>query len=136
MSALPGCENPFGSTTEMTLWWAAVLPADLSDPSMSMMWLDPTGRMVGRVLCVTGVPLGPTRVFSWTLLDVHDAVVAKEPTTRGHLALALARQGAAEISEADEEWAASTDPAKIPWEPSPSHTSRNRSTALDVGSAA
>ena len=28
MIALPGCENPIGSTTDMTLWWAAVLSAD------------------------------------------------------------------------------------------------------------
>ena len=108
MTALPGCENPIGSTTEMTVWWAALLSADCS-PSMSMMWLDRTGRMVGRVLCVTGVPLAPTRVVRRTLLDVHDAVVAKEPAAEGHLALALCRPGAAEISEADDDWAEALD---------------------------
>ena len=69
-----------------------------------MMWLDPTGRMCGRVLCITGVPLMPTGTVLRTLLDVHDTVVTKEPAAEGHLALALCRPGDAEISEADDEW--------------------------------
>jgi hypothetical protein len=109
MIALPGCENPIGSTTDMTLWWAAVLSADRADPSMSMMWLDRAGRMVGRMLCVTGVPLAPTRVVRRTLMDVHDAVVGKEPAAEGHVAFALCRPGAAEITQADDEWAEALD---------------------------
>lgn len=69
----------------------------------------PPGTLVGRVLCVTGVPLAPTRVVSRTLLDVHDAVVAKEPAAEGHVAFALCRPGAAEVTEGDDEWAEALD---------------------------
>lgn len=76
---------------------------------MSMMWLDRAGRMVGRVLCVTGVPVAPTLVASRTLLDIHDAVVAKEPSAEGHVALALCRPGPAEVTEGDDERAEAPD---------------------------
>lgn len=56
---------------------------------MSMMWLDPTGRMLGRVLCVTGVPLTPNRSALRGLLGVHDAIVVEAPETVCHLACAL-----------------------------------------------
>lgn len=108
MTELPGCDKPITSATEMTLWWAALLPTDVS-PSMSMIWLDAAGRMVGRVLCVNGIPLAPSRVAVRALIDVHDAVVAREPAAQGHRALMLCRPGAPEVTEADDEWAEALD---------------------------
>jgi hypothetical protein len=89
----------------MTLWWAAVLSSDHPEPSMSMMWLDRRGQMLGRVLCVTGVPLEPTHGAMRALQNVHDAVVGQGPEDVGHLALALSRSGVSETSEGDDEWA-------------------------------
>jgi hypothetical protein len=104
MTSLPGCETPIRSAADLTLWWAAVLSVDASLPIMSMMWLDRLGRMQGRVLSLTGVPLTPDRVSIRALLDVHEAVVAKLSDAAGHLARTLSRPGNAHVSEADEEW--------------------------------
>ncbi len=69
-----------------------------------MMCLDRAGRMLGRVLSVTGVPLSPNSATVQALVNVYEAVVEREPEAAGHLALTLSRPGVADISDADDEW--------------------------------
>jgi hypothetical protein len=61
------------------------------------------------VAALTGVPPAPTRVVRRALLDVYDTVVTKEPAAERHVALALCRPGATEISESDDEWTEALD---------------------------
>lgn len=103
--SLPGCETPILSTSELTLWWTALLATHRHEPSMSMLWLDRAGRMLGRVLCVTGVQQAPSRIAMAGLMNAHCAVVDRVGAAPGHLALALSRPGASDISEDDEKWA-------------------------------
>jgi hypothetical protein len=105
MPLIPGCETPIRSTTDVTLWWAAVLSPDNPTGSLSMMWLDRRGRMRGRILCVTGMPEAPQTGALRPLLNFHDRVVAAEPEAAGHLALLLSREGGSAPDETDEEWA-------------------------------
>jgi hypothetical protein len=102
---MPGCETPIRSTTDLTMWWTALLPRDTPTPSLSMMWLDRRGRMQGRVLHVTGMPEMPAMTALRPLLDAHDGIIAREPEASGHLAMLLSRDGDCAPSPADDEWA-------------------------------
>jgi hypothetical protein len=94
------------SSSELSLWWAEVL-SERDDPgcSVSMMWLDPSHHMLGRVLRLTGAPLRPTSGLARSLAHLHAQIVHISGRPPGHIALALSRPGAAEVGEDDHEWA-------------------------------
>ena len=72
--------------------------------SVSMMWLDPSNHMLGRVLRLTGAPLRPTTGLARSLAHLHSQIMNESARPPGHIALALSRPGVAEVGEDDHEW--------------------------------
>ena len=106
MSTTPRSAVAIASSSELSLWWAEVLSEeDVPGYSVSMMWLDSSNHMLGRVLRLTDVPPRPTVGLARSLVRLHAQLMQASARTPGHLALALSRPGSVEVGEDDDEWA-------------------------------
>jgi len=105
MPTTPRSAVAIASSSELSLWWAEVL-SERDDPgrSVSMMWLDPSNHMRGRVLRLTGAPPRPTAGLARSLAHLHAQIMNESARSPGHIALALSRPGVAEVGEDDNDW--------------------------------
>jgi hypothetical protein len=102
----PLADVPIRSADDLTRRWTALLnPAVFGARSLWLSWLGSDGCMLPVVVPVDDLPLVPDPALLTSLRQVHDSILEEQLGGDGHLALALCRPGAPEITEDDDEWA-------------------------------
>jgi hypothetical protein len=100
-------EVPIRSAAELTERWATVLaPPVFGARSLWLLWLDADGRMLPVVVPVDDVDRRPDAALVAGLLEVHGGVAKQFLDGSAHLAMALCRPGAPEVTEDDAAWVA------------------------------
>jgi hypothetical protein len=97
---------PIRSAAELTDRWSTVLaPPVFGARSLWLLWLGADGRMLPVVVPVDDVRRLPDRGLVAGLLELHRGVTEQFLDGAGHLALALCRPGAPQITDDDASWA-------------------------------
>jgi hypothetical protein len=100
-------EVPIRSAAELTERWATVLaPPVFGARSLWLLWLGADGRMLPVVVPVDDVDRRPDAALVAGLLEVHGGVAEQFLDGSAHLAMALCRPGAPEVTEDDAAWVA------------------------------
>lgn len=108
MPTTPRSSTPITSAAELSVWWAEVLSesgADVAGRQLCVMWLDPHGRMLARVLSLNGIGPLPHPTVLGAVLQIHAVFVEHAGAADYHLSFALSRPGGATILDEDRAWA-------------------------------
>jgi hypothetical protein len=102
----PLADVPIRTADDLTRRWELLLrPPVFRARSLWLCWLGTDGRMLPVVVPVDDLPVVPDPGLLMGLREVHDGIVEAHLDGEGHLAMALCRPGAPEITEDDDEWA-------------------------------
>jgi hypothetical protein len=105
MTTPPLADVPIRSADDLTRRWATVLdPPIFGARSLWLMWLGADGLVLPILVPVDDVPeLSDNRLLVG-LRELHGAITEAHLDGSAHLAMALCRPGAPEVTAMDDEW--------------------------------
>ncbi|WP_347057419.1 hypothetical protein ABC795_12000 [Blastococcus sp. HT6-30] len=106
MTTPPLADARVRSADDLTDCWSAVLgSAEFGTRSLWLTWFATDGRQLPVVVPVDDLPLAPDPALLVGLREVHRSVLGDQLGGAGHLALALCRPGAPQVTADDDAWA-------------------------------
>jgi hypothetical protein len=105
MTTPPLADVPILSADQLTAHWEVVLdPPIFGSHALWLMWLRDDDLPLKALVPLDDLPPLPDDGLLLGLLSLHEAMAAEHLDGRGHLAMALCRQGRPEITEDDDTW--------------------------------